>query len=87
MARNTGEKLPYRLRGDSGGESRNFTDEDFWTRGNFVSTVGLDEKMVREYIRPQERRTSIMMELSHFDGHFFTEPREFRPVKEDCSLS
>ncbi len=27
----------------------------FWVRGCFVSTVGLDEKIVREYIRDQEK--------------------------------
>ena len=28
--------------------------EHFWARGYFVSTVGLDENMVRAYIRNQE---------------------------------
>jgi putative transposase len=37
-----------------GGRSRNFTGEHFWARGYFVSTVGLDEAMVRAYIRNQE---------------------------------
>jgi putative transposase len=37
-----------------GGRSRNFTGENFWARGYFVSTVGLDEAMVRAYIRNQE---------------------------------
>ena len=37
-----------------GGRKRNFTDEHFWARGYFVSTVGLDEAMVRAYIRNQE---------------------------------
>jgi putative transposase len=38
-----------------GGRQRNFTGEVFWVRGYFVSTVGLDEEMVREYIRHQEK--------------------------------
>jgi putative transposase len=38
-----------------GGRKRNFTGEVFWARGYFVSTVGLDEAMVRAYIRNQER--------------------------------
>jgi len=38
-----------------GGRTRNFTGEVFWARGYFVSTVGLDEAMVRAYIRAQER--------------------------------
>jgi putative transposase len=37
-----------------GGRERNFTGEMFWARGYFVSTVGLDETMVRAYIRNQE---------------------------------
>ena len=37
------------------GRSRNFTGENFWARGYFVSTVGLDEEMVRAYIRDQEK--------------------------------
>jgi len=36
------------------GRQRNFTGEVFWARGCFVSTVGLDEEMVRAYIRNQE---------------------------------
>ena len=37
------------------GRQRNFTGEHFWARGYFVSTVGLDEDMVIEYIRSQEK--------------------------------
>lgn len=37
-----------------GARQRNFTGENFWARGYFVSTVGLDEEMVRAYIRNQE---------------------------------
>ena len=37
-----------------GGRQRNFTGENFWARGYFVSTVGLEENMVRAYIRNQE---------------------------------
>ena len=36
------------------GRARNFSGEVFWARGYFVSTVGLDEDMVRAYIRHQE---------------------------------
>jgi len=35
------------------GKTSNFTGEN-WARGYFVSTVGLDEEMVRTYIRHQE---------------------------------
>ena len=34
---------------------RNFTGRHFWARGYCVSTVGLDEQMIREYIKNQER--------------------------------
>jgi len=37
------------------GRQRNFTGENFWARGYFVSTVGPDENMVRAYIRNQEQ--------------------------------
>jgi putative transposase len=37
-----------------GGWQRNFTGEHFWARGCFVSTVGLDENVVRACIRNQE---------------------------------
>jgi putative transposase len=32
-----------------------FTGRNTWIRGYCVSTVGLDEHMVREYIKGQER--------------------------------
>ena len=38
-----------------GGRERNFTGEVFWARGYFVSTVGVEEAMVRGYIRRQEQ--------------------------------
>jgi len=37
------------------GRQRNFSGEHFWARGYFVSTVGLDEEMVMDYIRNQEK--------------------------------
>ncbi len=43
------------------GKTRNFVGESFWARGYFVSTAGLDEEMVREYIRHQEK------EDEHYD--------------------
>ena len=36
------------------GRQRNFVGLNFWSRGYCVSTVGLDEAMIREYIRNQE---------------------------------
>jgi len=37
-----------------GERKRNFTGQHFWARGYFVSTVGRDENLVREYIKKQE---------------------------------
>jgi len=38
-----------------GGRKRNFVGQHFWARGYFVSTVGRDEAVIREYIWHQER--------------------------------
>jgi REP-associated tyrosine transposase len=38
------------------GRKRNFVGLIFWARGYCVSTVGLDEATVREYIRTQEEQ-------------------------------
>ena len=46
------------------GKSKNFTGENFWARGYFVSTVGLDEEMVRNYMREQEREEEHYEQLS-----------------------
>ena len=43
---------------------RNFTGESFWARGYFVSTVGLDEEMVRKYIRDQEKEDQRLDQLN-----------------------
>jgi putative transposase len=37
------------------GRQRNYVGQHFWARGYFVSTVGRDEKVIREYIRHQEK--------------------------------
>jgi len=37
------------------GRRKNFVGQNFWARGYFVSTVGLDEDVVREYIKKQEQ--------------------------------
>jgi putative transposase len=38
------------------GRKRNFIGLKFWSRGYCVSTVGLDEAVIRNYIRTQEER-------------------------------
>ncbi len=42
---------------------RNFTGRHFWARGYCVRTVGLDEKMIREYIKNQEREEKRQEQL------------------------
>ncbi len=37
------------------GRKRNFVGQHFWARGYFVSTVGRDETVIRDYIRRQEQ--------------------------------
>ena len=37
-----------------GERKRNFVGQNFWARGYFVSTVGRDEAVIREYIRRLE---------------------------------
>ncbi len=45
------------------GRKRNFVGQHFWARGYFVSTVGRDEEIVREYIRNQEREDARLDQL------------------------
>ena len=49
-----------------GGKKRNFVGESFWARGYFVSTVGRDEAMIREYIRNQEKEDVRIDQLKLF---------------------
>ena len=46
------------------GRRRNFTGENFWARGYFVCTVGLDEEAVKRYIREQEKEDERLDQLS-----------------------
>ena len=46
---------------------RNFTGESFWARGYFVSTVGRDEKQIREYIKKQEQEDQRIDQLTMFN--------------------
>jgi putative transposase len=48
------------------GKPRNFTGESFWARGYFVSTVGRDEKEIREYIQKQEQEDQRIDQLTLF---------------------
>jgi putative transposase len=48
------------------GKLRNFVGENFWARGYFVTTVGLDEEKIREYIRTQEKEDKRLDQLQMF---------------------
>ena len=49
------------------GKKNHFTGMKFWARGYFVSTVGRDEKMIREYIQKQEAEDKRLDQLTVFD--------------------
>jgi putative transposase len=42
---------------------RNFTGQNFWARGYFVSIVGRDEELIRIYIRHQEQEDEKLDQL------------------------
>ena len=42
---------------------RSFVGQHFWVRGYFVSTVGRDEQVIREYIRHQEHEDRRLDQL------------------------
>ena len=46
------------------GRKRNFSGENFWARGYFVSTVGADEETVRKYIREQENEEKRLEQMN-----------------------
>ena len=48
------------------GKSRNYTGQHLWARGYFVSTVGVDEETIREYIRRQEEEDKRFDQLELF---------------------
>jgi putative transposase len=45
---------------------RNFSGESFWACGYYVSTVGLDEEAVRNYISGKEKEDSRLEQLNMF---------------------
>ena len=47
-----------------GERKRNFVGQSFWARGYFVSTVGRDETVIREYIRNQEQEDNRLEQLN-----------------------
>jgi len=49
------------------GRERNFTGHHFWARGYFVSTIGKDEKAIKEYIKKQEEEDRRLDQLRIFE--------------------
>jgi putative transposase len=49
-----------------GGRQRNYVGEHFWARGYFVSTVGRDEQLIRQYIQQQEAEDKRVEQLAMF---------------------
>ena len=43
--------------------ARGFAGQSFWARGYYVTTVGRDEKVIREYIRKQEHEDKRVEQL------------------------
>ena len=46
-----------------GERKRNFVGQHFWARGYYVSTVGRDESVIREYIQKQEEEDKRLDQL------------------------
>ena len=47
-----------------GERRRNFVGQQFWARGYYVTTVGRDEAVIREYIRHQEQEDKRLDQLN-----------------------
>ena len=47
-----------------GERKRNFVGQHFWARGYFVSSVGRDEEVIRQYIRNQEKEDQRQEQLN-----------------------
>ena len=48
------------------GRRQNFTGQQFWARGYYVSTVGRDEATIRAYIQKQEAEDQRLDQLEMF---------------------
>ena len=48
------------------GRRKNFTGQQFWARGYYVSTVGLDEEVIRSYIKKQEQEDQRLEQMNMF---------------------
>jgi putative transposase len=48
------------------GRQKNFTGQNFWARGYYVTTVGRDEAAIRKYILAQEEEDKRLDQLELF---------------------
>ena len=60
-------KSAIRIHRELLGRKQGFKNLHFWVRGYCVSTVGLDEKTIREYIRNQEKLDRKLQGDLNFD--------------------
>ena len=56
-------KSAFHLARVYGERKRNFVGQHFWARGYFVSTVGRDEAVIRDYIRNQEKEDARLEQM------------------------
>mgnify|MGYP003417581437 CR=1 FL=1 len=50
-----------------GGRQKNCTGEHFWARGYYVSTVGIDEAVIRQYIQQQEQEDRRLVQVRLYE--------------------
>ena len=48
-------------------KQKNFTGHKFWARGYFVTTVGVNEEIIRKYVQNQEAEDKRVDELNLFN--------------------
>ena len=59
LRRHLGDVFRKHLARVYGEKKRNFVGQHFWARGYFVSTVGRDTEVIREYIKKQEEEATF----------------------------
>jgi len=57
-------KCAIHLARTNGERRQNFVGQSFWARGYFVSTVGRDEEVIRNYIRNQEQEDQRLDQMN-----------------------
>jgi len=52
-------KSAIRLHQEFAKNYKNYHGKSFWSRGYFVSTVGIDEEQIKDYVRKQEQNDKL----------------------------